>query len=116
MREILEQTRYRIIGAADGEHALKELQKHCDAAHLLITDIDMPKMDGLSLSQKKARAIKPGLKFLFISGDHDKIVDSKEGSGRKKHYLSKPFTAGQFLNMGRETCEQLKGPAISNVY
>ena len=115
MREILEQTGYRIIGAADGENALKELQKHCDAAHLLITDIIMPKMDGLTLSQK-ARAIKPGLKFLFISGDNDKIVDSKGGSGRKKHYLSKPFTAGQFLNTVRETCEQLKGPAISNVY
>jgi len=104
MREILEQTGYRVIEAIDGEHALRELQQHRDAIHLLITDIIMPKMDGLTLCQK-ARAIKPGLKSIFISGYHDKILDSKGGDGQEKNYLSKPFTAGQFLKMVRETCD-----------
>ena len=104
MREILEQTGYRVVEAIDGEHALRELQQHRDAIHLLITDIIMPKMDGLTLCQK-AQVIKPGLKSIFISGYHDKILDSKGGDGQEKHYLSKPFTAGQFLKIVRETCD-----------
>ena len=68
MREILEQTGYRIIGVADGAHALKELQKHCDALHLLIIDIIMPKMDGLSLSQKRLGQSNPDSNSFSLAG------------------------------------------------
>ncbi len=102
MREILEQTGYRIIGASRRCTRVKgtaETLRRCTSSDHRYHHAE----DGWPVVEsKKALAIKPGLKFLFISGDHDKIVDSKEGSGQKKHYLSKPFAAGQFLNMERE--------------
>ena len=107
MREILEQTGYRVIEAVDGEHALRELQQHRDAIHLLITDIIMPKMDGLTLCQK-ARAIKPGLKSLFISGYHDKILDSKGGRRTGKTLPLQTLHGRTVSEDGKRNVRQLK--------
>ena len=104
MKEILEQAGYRVIEAQDGEEALKRLQEHIDAIQFIVTDIVMPKMDGMTLHEK-AKAMKPGIRYLFVSGYQDRLLKSNGISEKDVHYISKPFTAKQLLNRIREICD-----------
>ncbi len=76
---------YTAIGVAGGIEALEILRQQC--FDLLITDIKMPGMDGITLS-KKIRRHYPGLPILFITG-----VASPEIIGRASPdgFLAKPF-------------------------
>jgi YesN/AraC family two-component response regulator len=58
---------------------------------IVITDINMPEMSGLQMAEK-IRAIKPDTKFIFITGDTEKIameVSSGNHSGINP-YIAKP--------------------------
>jgi CheY-like chemotaxis protein len=75
--------------ANNGEEAINHLEKKF--YKLVISDIDMPKMDGLSF-YKKSVAKFPTLKkrFLFMSGD---LTSERETFFHENHlkYLSKPM-------------------------
>jgi CheY-like chemotaxis protein len=76
---------YNAVGVTGGMEALQALRQcHYD---LLITDIKMPGMDGITLS-KKVRRLHSGLPILFITG-----VASPEVIGRASPdgFLAKPF-------------------------
>jgi CheY-like chemotaxis protein len=57
---------FRVVAAADGEAALR-LIAETGPIDLMLTDIRMPKLDGLELARRVAAA-RPGLRVLFISG------------------------------------------------
>jgi signal transduction histidine kinase len=65
---ILEELGYEVVAVASGEAALKELEP--DRFALLLTDVAMPGMDGVALSQKVQDAF-PDLPILFASGYAD---------------------------------------------
>ena len=65
---IIEELGYEVVAVASGEAALKELRP--DRFALLLTDVAMPGMDGVALSQK-VRAAFPALPILFASGYAD---------------------------------------------
>lgn len=64
--ELLTELPYAVHTVAGGAEALETLASHPDIA-LLITDIMMPGMDGLTLA-RNARASHPKLRVLFLSG------------------------------------------------
>jgi CheY-like chemotaxis protein len=70
VREILAETLaefgYRVLQAASGEEALPLLERSRNI-HLLITDVRMPGMSGLELTER-ARTRDPSLKVILISG------------------------------------------------
>ena len=82
----------QIAIAADGEQALKALM--VQPLPLVISDYNMPKLDGLSLL-RALRAYGPTSKVAFIMmtgrGDQD-LIDKAKPYG-VTGYLSKPFTA-----------------------
>ena len=66
IKRALEQDSHEIVTATDGTEALGQLTG--DAGFdLLITDVHMPAMDGLTLAEKAAR-LQPGLPILLMSG------------------------------------------------
>ena len=73
--------------AKDGEEGLVKFQKYQHA--IVITDIKMPKMDGLSLA-KKVKKISPKTKVIVISAFDDKeyLLDMIESGVFK--FLKKP--------------------------
>jgi CheY-like chemotaxis protein len=83
---------HQVTEASDGETALEALEKSQEF-HLLLTDVQMPGMDGLTLAGR-ATANAPALRVIIISAlDQQAINAGKLGS--KSRWLAKPFTLDQ---------------------
>ncbi|NTW97340.1 MAG: response regulator [Oscillochloris sp.] len=79
---------YQIVDAGDGVEALDILE--CDMhapVHLLITDLDMPRLGGLDLA-KHMRAANRVQRVIFMTGDTTKAMPL---DGRHSTLLQKPF-------------------------
>jgi PAS domain S-box-containing protein len=67
LRETLERQGYRVVTANDGAEAAAVFARNPTAIELVIADLDMPVLDGLSLV-KLLRKIRPEVKVLISSG------------------------------------------------
>lgn len=52
IQQLIESVGYRTIGAPDGEAAWQLLNQHAGEIQLLATDVEMPNLDGLSLTRR----------------------------------------------------------------
>ena len=95
--KLLQEQGFRVITAGDGEEALEIFQQQPHAISLLLTDIMMPKMNGLDLADR-LRQLRPELPVLFISGN-------PEPGSRTLGYLAKPFTKTQLMSRVRQALE-----------
>ena len=96
MRELvargLQGESHEVVLAADGQEALDILLAASGSVALLITDVDMPAMDGVDLAEKAQAAI-PGLKVVLMSGHAEGSVRAVRFAGRTDvTFLAKPFT------------------------
>jgi FixJ family two-component response regulator len=66
----------------------------------LITDIRMPKMDGLEL-QRRVRLARPELPIIFITGHHEDDVERLALAQGAAFFLRTPFDAGELLRATR---------------
>lgn len=93
--EELEELGYTVIGVGDGPAALKILNSN-RPINLLITDVGLPGgMNGRQLAEA-ARAGRPGLEVLFITGYAENAVLSHGHLGHGMHVMSKPFQMDSF--------------------
>ncbi|MFZ4659887.1 MAG: PAS domain-containing protein [Caldilineaceae bacterium] len=101
----LQEAGYSTLIAANGQEALALARQHKGPIHLLLTDVIMPGMNGVKLSEE-VDALYPAIKTLYISG----YADSKltfpllESTGRTA-YLPKPFTPGLLTQKVREVLD-----------
>lgn len=103
---------YRVIVACDGEEALEAAAAHQGQIQLLISDVIMPKMGGVQLSEA-FRKTRPGTPVLYISGyTHDALSGLEPGVA----LLQKPFTheallsrVRAMLDAGTERCARTPG-------
>ncbi len=100
-----ESSGFSFVGeASDGEIALSML--HELKPDILITDIKMPFMDGLQLSQAIKR-IQPWIKIIILSG-HDEFDYAKKAiSIGIEDYLLKPFTPDELLASMNKAAQQI---------
>lgn len=93
--EELEELGYTVIGVGDGPAALKVLNSK-RPINLLITDVGLPGgMNGRQLAEA-ARASRPGLEVLFITGYAENAVLSHGHLEPGMHMMSKPFQMDSF--------------------
>ncbi|MBD2411113.1 hybrid sensor histidine kinase/response regulator [Nostoc calcicola FACHB-389] len=92
----LESHNYKAITASDGIEAIALYAEHRNEISLVLTDMLMPSMDGLT-TIRTLRKINPDVKIIAVSGlsSADK-VDAAYDIGIKA-FLSKPYTANQLL-------------------
>ena len=93
----LEQSGFTVIDAIDGVDALKKLNGV--KIHLLITDVNMPNMDGITLVQEAKKL--PAYKFTPMMMLTTEASNEKKMQGRAagaKAWLVKPFQPPILLN------------------
>lgn len=95
---------YDIIEAENGVDAMEKLLKN--TVHLIITDINMPEMDGIGLV-RKVRA-HPLLKFLPVIVLTTESQEEKRLEGKKAGatgWIVKPFNQGELMAAVRKVIE-----------
>ncbi len=79
---------YTVISCGNGADAFDRLKQ--EPFSLLLTDIVMPRMDGIELARRAAE-IDPELKIMFITGFAAVTLNSETKTPKDARVLSKPF-------------------------
>ncbi len=87
---ILSSLGYNVLSACASD-ALALASSFAEPIHLLITDVVMPGISGLALSEQ-LQAVRPALKILFISGYVDDASTRIDLLESKAAFLQKPFS------------------------
>jgi two-component system, cell cycle sensor histidine kinase and response regulator CckA len=92
----LESHNYKAITASDGIEAIALYAEHRDEISIVLTDMVMPSMDGIT-TIRTLRKINPDVKIIAVSGlsSPDKVNTAYDMG--IKAFLSKPYTASQLL-------------------
>ncbi|UCD87445.1 MAG: response regulator [Desulfobacterales bacterium] len=91
---------YRVTVAEDGQDGLVKLQSikdKGDSVSLIITDINMPKMDGISFISKVKESEFRFVPILVLSTEAEKSVIDKGRAAGAAGWLLKPFQPEQLL-------------------
>jgi two-component system C4-dicarboxylate transport response regulator DctD len=93
---------FSVSVSGDGVSALESLEfKQFD---ILITDINMPRMDGITLFHK-VRALYPQLPVVFISGFVQNSLSDRLLSEGAFHVFNKPFDLILFIGVIKHALE-----------
>ena len=95
IKSLLESNGYRVIEAVDGDDALEKYVAHEADISMLISDVIMPKRNGIELYDVINKA-RPDLKTLFISGYTTGLVKGKKIPDICP-LVTKPFSPHAFL-------------------
>ena len=79
---------YDVKSFANGADALERLKE--EPFTLLLTDIVMPRMDGIELA-RRASELDPELKIMFITGFAAVTLNNESRTPNDARVLSKPF-------------------------
>ncbi len=79
---------YDVVSYNNGADALERLKE--EAFCLLLTDIVMPRMDGIELA-RHASELDPDLKIMFITGFAAVTLNNDTAAPNDARVLSKPF-------------------------
>lgn len=87
----LEAEGHQVARAQDGQDALDQLESAAPPFDLLISDVQMPLLDGIGLAEK-ALAGSATLKVLLVSGFAGGMERADAMRGARLRTVSKPFT------------------------
>ena len=77
--------------ANDGEQALKTMMTQ--PCHMIISDFNMPKLDGLGLLQAiRSYPATRNVPFIILTGKGDRALVERAAKLGVNNYLTKPFT------------------------
>jgi two-component system cell cycle sensor histidine kinase/response regulator CckA len=88
----LERRGYKVYAARDGTEAMEIFRQQPGAIHLVVSDIVMPHMDGIEL-KRRATAQRADVKFLFMSGYSEEVIEQLQTSAQGCAFLEKPFSS-----------------------
>ena len=109
MREMVAQTLrkagFEVILADDGVNALKVLETNNNNVDVIITDLNMPNMDGMQLVRElRARPAFKGTPILFLTtrnSDADKAEGRAAGA---TGWIAKPFDPQKLVQVVNKVC------------
>jgi two-component system OmpR family response regulator len=94
VRYALDRAGYDVIEASDGREALDRFKRH--AVDLVVLDVLMPEMDGITVCRELRRASSVPIVFLSSRSEEvDRILGLEMGGD---DYLSKPFSPRELVS------------------
>ena len=94
VKRALESDGHTVHATQDGSEALERVKADGASLDLLVSDVEMPLLDGVALAES-SYALQPKLRILLMSGFSDQLERAKTLKGGKVGTLSKPFTLDQ---------------------
>jgi CheY-like chemotaxis protein len=111
-QRLLESRGYRVLDADGGDSALARVRSHEGRIDLLVSDVIMPGMNGREVADA-VRALRPGLRVLFVSGHSGEVLNRMGGLGEGAHFLSKPFSTAELADAVRHAIDGPPGPSAA---
>ncbi|HWR53990.1 MAG TPA: response regulator [Bryobacteraceae bacterium] len=93
VRTMLTKESYAVLSAKDGAEALEISETFTDPIHLLLTDVQMPRMNGWDLAEA-IRKRRPDMKVIVMSGYTASVIRREN---RPDAFLRKPFVPPTLL-------------------
>jgi two-component system, cell cycle sensor histidine kinase and response regulator CckA len=88
---------YAVLAANDGQEAREICDKFADPIHLLLTDVNMPRMEGSELAER-VRECRPETKIMVMSGQTTTTILEEN---MPHAFLRKPFMPPTLLQCVR---------------
>ena len=99
VRNILLRQGYEVLEAGDGVRAYELLRRLSGGIQLLVTELQMPRMDGVALGQIVS-AQYPNIEVLYMSGS----VSETPAQIPPRRFLPKPFRAEALVLCVQSLC------------
>jgi len=96
VERVLRRAGAEVVAVADGRSALRMIADGLAQPSILLTDIDMPGMNGIELSAR-VRAMRPGIDIVLMTGDPSSAEAARERPDLVRQALLKPMTSADLL-------------------
>ncbi len=97
IKDELEEKGFQVLVATNGFEALRDLEEFMP--DLIVTDIMMPKVDGLELCEAiQNRMETRDIPFIFLSSRFDEDTVKRGRAIGGKYFIAKPFEMETLLN------------------
>lgn len=93
---VLEKKGFRVLEADGSVEATEIAHRSGGEIDLVVLDVIMPGIGGISIADKLAKAISD-LRILYISGFIEGELPERHDSPGRSAFLQKPFTVGEML-------------------
>jgi CheY-like chemotaxis protein len=93
---------YQVVTAANGQDALERLRAHAPP-NLILLDLDMPVMDGITFCQQRKKDDRFAAIPLVLVSSADDLAEKASSVGADS-YLQKPVDSIQLLDVLRHCC------------
>ncbi len=85
-----------VLQASNGEEGLQVLRENPGALAVILSDINMPVMDGLQfLEARRQENLAPGVPVVMITTENNETFVLRAIAAGAQSYICKPFTAEQ---------------------
>ncbi len=101
---VLHDQGYAILVARDGLEALERYRRHRGDIQLVITDMDLPKINGAAVCQAILSS-DPETKIILISGFLETALKNSILASGVREFLAKPYTMPQMLQIVRRVLD-----------
>ena len=104
LKSLLEATGYKVLTAGDGISAMEVYTRLKDNIALVITDLNMPKLDGWEVVQRM-QAINPDVRVIVASGYLDPNARSEMLKAGANVFVQKPYVPTEIMRRIREVID-----------
>ncbi len=112
-KTLLENYRYRVLTATNGLEAITCFEKNQKDISLMITDRDMPFMDGITAAGR-VRSMARNLPIIIASASQPDTLHLVQADPQSFAFLHKPYNSGHLLNSIADALEALRTSESSN--
>lgn len=98
IKQTLEMGGYKVVLAKDGKEGLEKYKAAKESIQLVITDINMPVMDGITLI-KELRKVDGEIPIISLTTESEDGMKQKGYEAGANGWIVKPFRPAQFLDI-----------------